>query len=330
MTWATALAGNFALSYTRSEMFDAKTVQRIVAAWSRPFKRASLSLNLTKGIGAGMPGGDQVYLSVNLPLGKRSLSTYASRSDGAVRSGVRYADQFGRTGRYSISADYDDARRATSARATLGATPRYTQVGLTASVYGGASSSFTANLRGGVIGYGGGVVLSPYEVRDTFGVATVGERPGVELSTPAGPVWTDPRGRAALPSLPAYSSGRITINTKTLPRDVDLKNGMQVVDAGRGSVSRVDFAVQTTRRVLLTARLANGEPLPKLSTIVDGEARFVTVTGEDGRLLLDGPAHSSLRAVLPDGATCRLVYHLPEKPPEQTRFYERADAQCMT
>ncbi|WP_165848001.1 fimbria/pilus outer membrane usher protein [Paraburkholderia lacunae] len=330
VNWNTSVLGYFTLGYTRTEQFGASNMQRVTGAWTRAFKRAAVSLNLAKSIGGGTPGGDQLYLSVNVPLGKRSVTTYANLSDGAARFGSRYADQFGRTGRYSVAADYDNARRTASARATLSAVPRYTQVGVTASTYGAASSSFTANLRGGVVGYGGGVVLSPYEVRDTFGVATIGKQPDIELSTPSGPVWTDPRGHAVLASLPAYSSARIMINTKTLPRNVDLKNSVQEVDVARGSVSQLDFSVQQTRRVLLTARLANGEPLPKLTTVIDSGDQFVAVAGEDGRLILEGAAlSSSLRAELPDGTVCRLTYTLTDTPSKQARFYERADAQCV-
>ena len=104
---------------------------------------------------------------------------------------------------------------------------------------------------------------------------------------------------------------------------------MQTVEAGRGSVSRVEFAVETTRRVLLTVTQANGAALPVLSTVIDDDDRFVTVSASEGKLLLAGAQLSMpLRVVLPDGRHCRLTIALPDRPPVTTRYYERADTRC--
>jgi len=327
--WRHPVPGALSLNYTRTGRFDGSVTQRIAGSWSRQFARASLSLNVSRDLGGRASGGTQVYLSMALPIGKRSVSAFASVADGAARSGARYADTFGRTGRYSVAADHDGASRSPSLRATLSATPRFARASLTAGAYGDGRSTLSVALSGGGALFRGAAVRSPYAIHDTFALATVGSQPVVELSTPSGPVWTDSRGRAVVASLPAYARTRVTVNTKSLPRSVDLKNGVQTIDAGRGAVGHVEFDVDQTRRVLLTVTGTNGKRLPKLSNVLDEHGRFVTVTAGDGKLLLaDRQLTTPLRIELPDGTHCRLNFTLPAQPPAARRFYEQAEARC--
>ncbi|MDP9586463.1 UNVERIFIED_ORG: outer membrane usher protein FimD/PapC [Burkholderia contaminans] len=327
--WHDRTLGMLSFDYTRVAVFDGSAMQRIAGAWTRPLGRGSLALNVSRTFGTRGAIGTQVYVSATVPIGTRSVSAFANVTGDSVRSGARYSDTFGRTGSYSVAADYDTAIRSPSIRATVSATPKHVRAIVNAGLYGADRATLGVNLRGAVALLDGVGMLSPYEIRDTLALARVGDRAGIELVTPSGPVWTDRHGRAVIASLPAYTQTLVRINTKSLPRNLDLKNGIQTIEAGRGSVSRVEFAVEHTRRVLLTVTLANGTPLPVLSTVVDDDDRFVTVTGSEGRLLLTGPQLTTpLRVALPDGAYCRLAIALPAEPPATTRYYERADARC--
>ncbi|WP_322027064.1 fimbria/pilus outer membrane usher protein [Burkholderia sp. BCC1977] len=329
--WRDRSLGALSLDYTRVAVFDGRPMQRIAGTWTRPFGRGAVALNVNRTLGTRGAGGTQVYVTATVPIGTRSVSTFANVTGDSVRSGARYADTFGRTGSYSVAADYDTALRSPSLRATVSATPNHTRATLNAGLYGTDRATLGVNLRGAVALLDGAALLSPHEIRDTFALARVGDRAGIELATPSGPVWTDRHGRAVIASLPAYTQTFIRINTKSLPRNLDLKNGMQTVEAGRGSVGRVEFAVEQTRRVLLTVTQENGAALPVLSTVIDDDDRFVTVTGSEGRLLLAGAQLTTpLRVALPDGTFCRLAIALPDTPPATTRYYERADARCAS
>lgn len=115
---------------------------------------------------------------------------------------------------------------------------------------------------GGVVLHGGGVTLSPYAVRDTFAVVALGDMGGIKLSTPSGPVWTDWQGQAVVPQVSAYGRSPVEVQTRSLPRNADINNGLTMISAGRGAVQRVEFGVTLTRRVLLTARTAQGSCCP--------------------------------------------------------------------
>ena len=86
-----------------------------------------------------------------------------------------------------------------------------------------------------MVGAGGAVAFSPYEVGDTFGIAKVGDLGGVEIQTPSGPVWTDAWGNAVIPGLTAYGESSVEISTASLPRNANLPNGVQSVKPARGS-----------------------------------------------------------------------------------------------
>ena len=63
-------------------------------------------------------------------------------------------------------------------------------------------------------------------------------------------------------SLPAYQASLLELEGKSLPRQVDIKNGTKMLEAGRGSFNKVDFDVIKVRRVLLRATDVDGKLLP--------------------------------------------------------------------
>ena len=100
-------------------------------------------------------------------------------------------------------------------------------------------------------------------MRDTFALVSVGDMSGIKLSTPSGPVWTDWQGQAVVPQVAAYgAAARWKMQTRSLPRNADINNGLAMISAGRGAVDRVEFGVGLTRRLLLTVSTDQGAPLP--------------------------------------------------------------------
>jgi outer membrane usher protein FimD/PapC len=113
-----------------------------------------------------------------------------------------------------------------------------------------------------------------------------------------------------------------------LPKRVDLKNGTQVLAAGRGSFNAVNFDVVQVRRVLLTANDQYGRPLPQGASVFGKGDRFLTsVVGEGMIFLNDVTESQSLRVSLPDSSTCLLRID-PETKPDNDLFYETTSAVC--
>jgi outer membrane usher protein FimD/PapC len=335
LSWSHALLGGFNASYSRSTQFYGASTQRLMLAWGRGFDFGTVNFNLEHQLGGtiaqtggGGAGANTFYLTLSIPLGRSSVRTYANNSSGYQRVGASYNEQLNDYVNYTVAAERNQKTQDTDLSSQVSMLPRYTQVNLGYARYGAGSTAYNGGLRGGVVAHKDGVTFSPYAVQDTFGILRVGDVAGVKVATPYGPVWTDWNGQAVIAQLPAYTSTRLEIATKSLPRSVDIKNGLKQLDPGRGSVSRVDFEVLRVRRIMLLAKTPDGQPLPKSALVLDAARQFVTTVVDDGQVfLLGGAPNGPLRVLLPDEKSCLLQYSLPSKP-DPNMFYETADAVC--
>lgn len=343
--WFNPLLGSFSTGYSNFERFDGGSSKRLSASWSKTFDQASVNFNLSRDLGGRQahraPDGKYrrylqaedtaMYLSISVPLeGRRSMRTYANKRDGRTRMGASFDNYSGDFAKYRLSTDRDLENRQQNFAANVNLTPRFAQVGLGYAKNGTVSTSYNGQLRGGVAMHGDGLTLSPHPLADTFGIAKVGDVAGVKLSTPAGPVWTDGSGNAVIPRLSAYGNSRVEIETKTLPRNVDLKNGSKSLAVGRGSVSQLDFAVIKSRRALLVVSDADAQPVKKGASVLDSQGKFVTTVGDGGKVFIaNGHLDDSLSIDLGEGRSCALDYNLPEEPDLEV-YYETAKATCVT
>jgi len=331
LSWNDSALGGFNLSYSRSMQFTGTSTQRLFGAWGKTFEFGTISLNIDHSMGNANQGttANTFYLTLSIPLGKRSVRTYVNNSSGYVRMGASVNEQVNDYATYAVSAERDTQSRETDYSGQLALLPRYTQVNLGYTRTGAGSTTYSGGLRGGVVLHQGGISLSPYPVQDTFGILSVGDVSGVKIDTPYGPVWTDPWGQAVISQLPSYVSSRLEINTKSLPRNVDIKNGYKVVEPGRGSVNMVNFDVIKVRRILLNTKGPDGAPLPKGAFVLDSNNQFVTTVVDDGQIFLNGSGPSTqLHVSLPGNQHCTLRYALPEKI-NLDMFYETTDAICQ-
>ena len=328
--WATPWLGSLSGAYSRQAAFDGTQRARGSLAWSRAFGRANVSLSYESDIGSndGHRSGDATYLTVSVPLGRnRRARAYASDDDRGLRSGVRVNEQVTDTLGYTASVERHDSGQV-DVGARLNLLPRYTRVDAGYQHRDDGSSSYDVALRGGLVVHREGVTFSPYPVRDTFAVLKVGDQAGVKLKTSAGPVWTDAGGRAVVPQLQPYRISRLEVDTASLARNVDISNGYKEIAAGRGSVHHLDFDIVTVRRLLLTARTADGQPLPKGVAVYDDNNTYITTVLDGGKTFLtDSQPEAALHAVLEQGQRCRLDFDVAAKP-DANALYEAADAVC--
>jgi len=227
---------------------------------------------------------------------------------------------------YQLSAQSNLRDPQANVNGNLSLNPHYAQVGLNAGVYG-QSRSYGATVRGGLVGHAGGVTFSAAPVQDTFGIVKVGDVAGVKISTPSGPAWTNFDGQAVMPSLPPYADSRVELVTRTLPRNVDIRNGFKSLRVGRGSVSTLNFDVLKVSRMLLTVTLPDGTELPKGTALYDAKDNFVTAAGDHGMVFLpNGEQARTLHAQV-DGTRCAVDVR-PSGKASADEYYEAADVVC--
>ncbi|NVZ68262.1 fimbria/pilus outer membrane usher protein [Pseudomonas costantinii] len=344
MSWADPTLGVFSLGYTRSSQFDGQTAEHVFASWNKSLRYADVALIADSQVGGTRPRRDatqagsrrdtaldddlSLRLQVSVPLGgDRRVNSYISRRGGQSRTGTALSERVNEYVNYEVGVERDLSAREQSVRGHVDLLPRYTRVGLGVS-RDPLGNSYTGQLQGGVVAHQGGLTFSPYAVQDTFGIASVGGIGSAKVETPHGPVWTDFSGQAVIASLPAYTNSRVEVQTQSLPKRVDLKNGTQVLAAGRGSFNTVDFDVVTVRRMLISANDQQGRPLPQGASVFGKGDRFLTSVVGEGMIFLNDVSESqSLRVSLPDSSTCLLRIH-PETQPDNDKFYETTSAVC--
>ena len=297
-------------------------------AWSRAFADASLSLSVRHDSG-GDDRGIGVYTSLTLPFGHRRVSVSARHDERqGTRTGARYNEHISDTASYSLAADRSDTGR-TDLSARLSLLPRYTSVELGHARGGLGQRSYDLSLNGGLALHAHGVTPSPYAVRDTFGVIKVGEGAGVKVNTPQGPVWTDSSGHAVAASLPAFSASRLEVDPRSLKRNTDVLNGFREIEAGRGAVPRVEFALASARRLLLRVRTDAGGWVPKGGAVYDSATGAYLTNVVDAGLvyLADAPEQLKLYVSMADDRRC--VIELDTRRIAQTAApYQSAETTC--
>lgn len=180
-----------------------------------------------------------------------------------------------------------------------------------------------------MVAHGHGLTLAPWEVRDTFGIAQVGELAHVRVDTPSGPVWTDNKGYAVVPSLNSWKRSVVTVDTRSLSKNTDVVNGMRELSMARGAVSEIRFATLTSRRVLVRVVDGKGQRLPGSALVTDASDTLITLVDEDGTILIpDAKPQQILFIAMPYGRCRLLLENLPEKPPRDNIVYEKTDGVC--
>ncbi len=322
--------GAYNFGYSTSQSFAGKRNSHLFGSWGVSFKTWSASLSYDHLIGSndGQTPRDQLYLNVIVPTDLGTVSAYGNNNRGGDVAGLRFngkgSDRFG----YGVSAEQDLQGHTTRWSADSYLTTTYTHLGAHYSQSGSGQATSSWDMSGAAVASADGVTLSPYQVRDTFGIVQVGDVSGVKVDTPSGPVWTDYRGRAVIADMPAYSESRIELETKTLPRNVDINNGVERLKAGHGSVNQVKFDVARTRRILFHITMPDGSPAQKGAAVMNAKGDYVATVASMGiAMVSDPPADGGLAIAVNDVKQCSLKYELPAASTE--KFYESIDATCV-
>ncbi|TPG80722.1 fimbria/pilus outer membrane usher protein [Pseudomonas arsenicoxydans] len=330
LSWSHPWLGAFSSGFSRSSSFDGQSSSRALASWGTNIAGMSISATAEWQLSGSNGNDDSVYLNLSIPLGEnRRARSWVRSSAGELRSGVglseRVNDQLG----YRVGVEHDTHNKQVQSTAGVSLLPRYTQLDLNYTRADAERSSYQASARGGAVLHGGGVTLSPYPVSDTFALLSVGDMASIKVSTPSGPVWTDWQGQAVIPQVTAYGKSPVEVDTKTLPRNADIHNGLAVISAGRGAVDNVEFGITLTRRALLKATTANGTPLPRGASVNTADGEFVTLVQDGGLVFLPNVLdRRALWISAPGLERCELRFELPTDA-DADAYYETAPAKCQ-
>lgn len=270
---------------------------------------ASVSLQLSGSYSQRSDGSADrgIYLSASVPFGFTlgetpiSGSTGISHQYGGDTSYDVALNTSGERTSYNLNGSFDD-KGSRSWRA--GAGYRGDAVNLNGATY----QSSTA--LGGYVSASGGILLVPEvggvlfhrSLNDTLGVVHVPDTPGVKVVGVAGE--TDSKGNLVVP-LNAYQRTRVTLDTATLPTEVEIPDSSQQIVAASRAVAVVPFEKIVIQRYLLQVRTADGAFVPSGRWAFDQNKVPLGFVGPHGVLsfsVMDAPAQIKIGSCLINGS----------------------------
>jgi outer membrane usher protein FimD/PapC len=328
VAYSTETFGGFSTGFTRVASFDGSSSNRALFSWNKSFKKVSVSLSADIGTGSGMS--NLYFANISFPLGDNSgnLSASALKTGNQSQAGVAYSQQVNDFFGYNVSGAARAPGGHQNYTASLNVMPKYTQIGATAAGTTDGTQSYSVSLTGGVVFDGVRPLFAPYPIGDTYAVMQAADLSGVRIQTPAGPVWTDFSGRAVAPNLMPYRNSRLELGVDGLPRNVEVKDAVNVVDAGRGSIGRVIFKAIRMRHLLLGVRDVHGKPLEGAGVFSPDNA-FLTIVGPDSKLFIDADrfTHGMLK-IKPDSQPECFIHYTPNVHPHDDAIFESASTVC--
>lgn len=332
-SWGHPVIGTMSASFYDVTGFDSQNNSRYATLnWGKSFSAFSVSASWQRQLSGGSieQSNDNIfYLNLNISFQQHSVNAYARSEKGRKRFGTSVTGTISDDTTYTLGAERDQTESRNSFSGGINQNLHYTQLSMNASTNGSQSHSYSGTLRGGMAAHRHGVTFTPWAIRDTFAIASL-DKPvsGVRIETSQGPVWTDFSGQAVIPSVSAWREAAVEINTATLPKNMDIGNGLRMLKQGRGAVGKIRFSTITERRVLLSVTMGNGDPLPKGVAVTDSAGNYLTTSVDDGVLFLNNlTGRQTLVAKLEKGS-CRISLTLPEAP-DADAFYENASGVCQ-
>ncbi|EAA2244155.1 TPA: fimbrial biogenesis outer membrane usher protein [Salmonella enterica subsp. enterica serovar Aberdeen] len=338
IAWNHNLLGTFSLGYYTYQATDNDNDSRsIMASWGKTFKYASITANWQHAVNQDDENhndsndDDMFYINISIPLGEQRVGAYMRNQGDKTTYGLQNNGSLSKDTHYYISADRDAKNQQNSFNGNLNSNLHYTQLSVGGGTDGDNYRNYNATFSGGIAAHEHGITFSPYTIKNTFAIARLSEpESGIEIATPQGRIWTDHWGQAVIPGLTEWRKSRVEVNANTLPKSMELANGIKNITVAHSAFRVLDFNVLNTRRVMLTVKRPDGSWLPKGTSIVDEKNNYLVSAVDSGRVFItdvgDNPA---LYAADDDmNRLCRIHYTL-QKTQDKEAFYETAKGVCQ-
>ncbi|MDZ5731136.1 fimbrial biogenesis usher protein (plasmid) [Enterobacter sp. D2] len=334
LNWSSSLVGSLSVGYGYNQgSGDSGNSRNMLISWGRPFGQTSISANWQRTISdnKNYRNDDLLYVNMNIPLGRtQNIGTYMRNQGPHTSYGVQNFGSLSQDLNYILNADHDKGSRTDSINGGLNANLHYAHLSIGAGSNSNGMSNYNGALSGGIAMHSGGITLSPYAIRNAFGIVRLSEpKSGVEISTPQGSVWTDFRGQAVIPAMNEWRNSRIQVDANKLPQNMTLANGIKNMAVAHASVSEVNFKVLKNRRVMLNVKRSDGSLLQKGLAVVDTQGNYISTSVDGGNVFLTNADHKPLLYIIDENGQrlCQINYSLNDNIDENA-FYEEAEGLC--
>ncbi|MGF6094438.1 fimbria/pilus outer membrane usher protein [Pseudomonas sp. 18175] len=271
----------------------------------------SITYSLGLGVNRGADTQNRTLsLNISMPLGgtrsqrvtaSTSQNSNGSASHTATLSGNAFEDD---TLAYSAGVSQQVSANQRSAGGTFAA--RYEASN--AIVHGAYSESsgsrqLDMGIEGSVVAYDSNLIFSQPLGETNVIVATPGAA-DVGIANKRG-VRTNANGYTVVPQALPYRKNRVSLDTQSMPEDVDIAELVQEVVPNRGAFVLADFETRRGKRILFHIADAQGEPAPFAAKAelfaVDGGSLGSTLVADRGRAYLTGVPSQARLLISVDG-----------------------------
>lgn len=307
--------GSLGSGYFDVEAFDGSRSRLVNLSWSQPFiAQSTLYLSANRALSSQRWS---TLAQVTLPIGNGGGSIGISAEEDATghqRERVDYARPVPTAGGVGWTLSQQRQAKGTpehQATVTWRTTPLQLSVGTAGSR---DHHRYWAEASGALVWLDDAVFASN-QINDAFVLISTDGQPGIPVRYEHQLVGTtDGEGHLLVPNAAAYAPGHYSIDTLTLPEDIEApKTEKQAaIRAGSGYILR--FPVRRVRAASATLVDAQGQVLPVGTSVHSnrGETAFV---GWDGAVYFnDLAAQNRLDAQRPDGHHCRVAFQLDDAP----------------
>lgn len=321
-------AGVFSFSGSLSHTWQGNHALGYTLGWGRTMGRVNTSLGVQKNrLSTDRRRVDNryVYLNLSVPLGNnRNLRSWINNNSQRTRAGLGYDQTLNDKFAWSLASEKSEREQASLARSVTW-TNKYTQLS------GGVSrsentTSYNAGARGGAVWHSEGLTFTPRTLGDTFGIISLNsDQPDVKILTPGGVVWSDGSGHVVT-SWTAWQKNTVQIDPHSLPKNVQIPDGISDVTPSRGAVVPLTLPAFTVRRALVTFQ--EGERPAPGSPVKNAKGALVAFVNEDGSLFFDDLPEEPLYAQLSNGSRCAIALTTPWVETPGT-LYSALTARCL-
>ncbi|MDY1038554.1 fimbria/pilus outer membrane usher protein [Lelliottia sp. CFBP8978] len=327
-------AGSLSANVVAEDYWDSnQTMKSISLGYNNSWHDISYSINYSYNRNTSSSGNDDVTydhdqvvtLNISVPLDHFLPNTYASyglntsqqgsTSHNVSLNGTALPDNnlsWGLQEGYTSEGEGNNGSLSANYRGTYGqANAGYS--------YDENSRRMSYGLSGGVVAHENGITLSQ-PLGETIALVKAPGASGVGVNNQTG-VKTDYRGYAVQTFLSPYRKNDISLNTETLPDNVDIALANKTVVPTRGAVVRADFQARVGSRVLMTLLKMGGEEVPFGATVTDPTSPDAQgfIVGDAGQVFLTGlRQHGTLNVQWGQDTNehCQVDYSLPDSEPQ--------------
>jgi len=339
--------GYFSISASSQDYWDRdERDSQYQATYGRSLRRLSFNVSASRLRNSWLGRWDNQYtfnLSVPMDVGGSFMhlgSTYTHNGNTdamqANLSGALGDDHQFSYGLFAGAMDVDGNRHAQrNAGGNVSWTGSKARVGASASAATGSSRQYGVSLSGGVVAFGGGVIMAS-QLGDTIGIVEAKSAGGAKV-TNASSVKLNRRGQAVVPWLLPYRQNSVALDPKGLSTDVSLATTMKQIAPTAGAVSLVRFETDFGYSILLSGRRSDGSYLPFAAGIFDEQGENVGYVSQGGQALVRVSALNgelTVRWGQSENESCRLSYSVPDDDPKKAKAggnkeFRRVDVVCV-